>query len=42
MKCNECGKIIYKTDAVETIDGKILCFGCDAKRLEKENSVGVD
>ena len=39
MKCDECGIKIEKRDSVETIEGKILCYGCDAKRLEREHSV---
>jgi len=39
LKCDRCGEIIEKDDSVETIDGRILCFGCGARQLEKENSV---
>jgi formylmethanofuran dehydrogenase subunit E len=35
MKCDECEIKILKEDSVQTVDGKILCYGCDSKRLEK-------
>ncbi len=38
VKCDECGSNQDKEETVETVDDRILCYGCDAKRLEKENS----
>ena len=37
INCDECGIEVITENTVETIDGKTLCFGCDSKRLEKEN-----
>jgi len=33
LDCDECCIEIEKDDSVETIDDRILCFGCDSKRL---------
>ena len=42
IRCDECGITMNKNDSIETADGRTLCSGCDAKRLEKENSTYVD
>ena len=42
IKCDECEIEVEKKDTVKTVDGKTLCFGCDSKRLEKENSTRSD
>ena len=36
MQCDECGLIMVKDESITTIDGRILCYGCDSKRLIKE------
>ena len=42
VRCSECGTLVeYDGDCVETEKGDYLCFGCDAKRLERENSTYV-
>jgi len=39
MFCDICKIKIEKNESVKTIDNKIICFGCDSKRLERENSI---
>ena len=34
--CDDCGIKIYDDDFVETIEDKKVCFGCDSKRLIRE------
>jgi DNA-directed RNA polymerase subunit RPC12/RpoP len=34
--CNKCQQSIHINDSITTIKNKILCFGCDSKRLIKE------
>lgn len=36
MKCNECSIDIFDEDYVVTVYDTILCYGCDCKRLIKE------
>lgn len=36
IACDECGVYEWKKDMVETIKGKMLCYGCDTKRLIAE------
>ena len=33
--CSRCQSSCHPDDIVETIEGELLCFGCDAKRLEE-------
>lgn len=33
MKCQKCKITIDKSESIQTIDNKTLCFGCDTKRL---------
>ncbi len=36
MNCDECDIVIEADEYVETIDGRVLCYGCDSKRLIDE------
>ena len=36
MNCDECGIEIVDNEYVETITGQNLCYGCDSKRLARE------
>jgi len=33
LKCSRCKLKIEWFESVDTIEGLILCFGCDSKRL---------
>ena len=34
--CSECQISVHSDESVLTIDGSILCYGCDSKRLIRE------
>ena len=40
-KCSRCKQKIYEFEWVKTIEGLYLWYGCDAKRLEKEEGYYV-
>ena len=35
--CDDCCEELLPDDQIETEDERILCFGCDSKRLEELN-----
>lgn len=39
VTCETCGEEIAETESIETSHGWIICQACDAKRLEKLETI---